>query len=578
LLFLAPWCLGGSDSIALADRHVLVLHPGSLAAHDAASGRETARLPLEDAWFGLAIHPKGDRVFVAGGAQPLVHEVHLRDGRLAPARRFPVPKAGFVSDVALSPDGRFLYALRPFDNALTVMNALTGFVVSEVATGRRPYSIVFSHDGKTFWVSHLADGAIGQYNAADGARLAVIPVGPHPTGMALLPGPNDPGESGPRYTGRLFVACANTNSVVVLGLTEGNALQMIGRVTVAPSEFAPLGSTPTALALSLDGRRLYVAVSNNDSVAVVDIEDYTAELAGFLPAIPHPTALGVARDGRLWIAGGAGVTVRAAPRDEDLQPPPGLPAPKDWASPPIQQVVYVLTEGPLPDGPNTRRLGAEFARLDQFQPLGRSAVPGYQWSTAAIVNHFVEKLVVEKMGAAQLLVDLFQTADAAVFPPAGYLWTNALAAGLSVRNWGLVRGRDPALARLEISEADFTTMARTGALPHLLLIRLAGPDADTRLGRVAALLSQSPAWPRAALFVVPEFSADASRPSPALIVSPYARRGFADQNRYNTLSVLRTIELLLGLQPMTQFDAAAAPASAAFTSVADPRPFAASAP
>ena len=94
-------------------------------------------------------------------------------------------------------------------------------------------------------------------------------------------------EGRPRFTGRLFVACANTNSVLILGLSEGNTLSLLGRVGVGPSELAPLGSTPTALALSPDGKRLYVATQTG--VAVVDIEDYEAELAGFLPAAPAAT-------------------------------------------------------------------------------------------------------------------------------------------------------------------------------------------------------------------------------------------------------------------------------------------------
>lgn len=564
-------------SLALAPGRVLVLHAGynppSLVALDAASLREVSRLPLEDAWLGLAVHPKGDRAFVSGGGKGYVQEVLLRAGRLEAGRRFPLPKGGFVGDVALSPDARFLYVAQPFRNSLTVMNALTGFVVSEVPAGRRPYRIVFAPDGKTFWVSHVADAAIGQYNAADGQRLAAIPVQPHPADMVFLPGGNEAGAEGrPRFTGRLFVACANTNSILALGLSEGAALSLLARVGVSPSELAPLGSTPAALALSPDGKRLYVATQTG--VAVVDIADYDAELAGFVPSAPAANALRVAPDGRILAAAGTGrqpgsLTVFSPPREEDLAPPAGLPSVRDWASPPIQHVVYVLTSPSPEPGPNARRLAQEFVRLDQFFALGDSPWEGYQWATAGIVNHLVRKLAPAYL-AGRSAGEWFAGPDPALYPPAGYLWTNALSAGLTVRDYGLVRGRDPGLAQYSKPAAalftDLAAMVRAGAFPQLVLVRLSGPEFDAGLGRLLDLVRSSPAWPRMAVFVAPEYADPPDRPAPALIASPFARRGYIERARYDTLSMLRTIELLLGLQPMTQFDGAAAPMSACFAS------------
>ncbi|PYO55483.1 MAG: hypothetical protein DMD83_19405 [Candidatus Rokuibacteriota bacterium] len=60
-----------------------------------------------------------------------------------------------------------------------------------------------------------------------------------------------------------------------------------------------------------------------------------------------------------------------------------------------------------------------------------------------------------------------------------------------------------------------------------------------------------------------------------LVASPYAARGLVDHTNYSTVSMLRTIELILGLAPMSQFDAAATPMLAAFTDAAAPAPYAA---
>ena len=65
---------------------------------------------------------------------------------------------------------------------------------------------------------------------------------------------------------------------------------------------------------------------------------------------------------------------------------------------------------------------------------------------------------------------------------------------------------------------------------------------------------------------------DAHR-SPAFIISPYVRRGAVDSTMYDTSSMLRTMELILGLKPMTQFDAAAMPMFRAFQAAPDLRPY-----
>jgi hypothetical protein len=93
---------------------------------------------------------------------------------------------------------------------------------------------------------------------------------------------------------------------------------------------------------------------------------------------------------------------------------------------------------------------------------------------------------------------------------------------------------------------------------------------DYALGRLVEGVSKSKFWPQTAIFIVEDDAQDGadhvdSHRSPAFVISPYARRGFVDTTFYSTPSVLRTIELILGLRPMTQFDAAATPLSAAFT-------------
>ena len=295
-------------------KYLLILNggylPPTISVIDVAAERETARVPLEDGWLGLTFNPKGDRVYVGGGSRPFVYEFTFANGELKPARSFAVIKDpqpnDHVGDVASSPDGRLLYVASLFRNSLTVINPLTGFLVSEIPTGRRPYRILFAPDGKTFYVSHWAESTVGQYNAADGARVDTIAAGQHPTDMLYVPGKNSPGAGEPAYVARVFVACANTNSVAVLGVTEGSQTKLIERINVSLTPRAPAGSTPTGLALSPDRNRIYVACSDNNTVAVVDVADYRSNVAGFIPTAWYPTAIHPAADGRLFIANGRG--------------------------------------------------------------------------------------------------------------------------------------------------------------------------------------------------------------------------------------------------------------------------------
>ena len=59
----------------------------------------------------------------------------------------------------------------------------------------------------------------------------------------------------------------------------------------------------------------------------------------------------------------------------------------------------------------------------------------------------------------------------------------------------------------------------------------------------------------------------------AYVISPYTKRGFVDSTMYSTTSMLRTMELILGLKPMSQFDAVAMPMSNSFTNKPDLSPY-----
>ena len=105
-------------------------------------------------------------------------------------------------------------------------------------------------------------------------------------------------------------------------------------------------------------------------------------------------------------------------------------------------------------------------------------------------------------------------------------------------------------------------------------------DNDLVLGQIVERLSRSASWSSLAVFVLEDDAqngpdhVDAHR-SVLLLASPYARSGTVDSTFYTTSSVLRSIELILGLEPLSQYDAAATPLWNAFSGRLDSTSFSA---
>jgi hypothetical protein len=214
--------------------------------------------------------------------------------------------------------------------------------------------------------------------------------------------------------------------------------------------------------------------------------------------------------------------------------------------------------------------------------------------------------------------------DAIARPAGGYLWDRCAEAGVSYRNYGewITNGKtlkDPGKASVKTLEGHFDPWFRgfdldysdqkradrfieelkrfekEDEMPQLIILRLpndhtAGTkvdkhtptamvaDNDLALGRVVEAVSQSKYWKDTALFVIEDDAqngsdhVDAHR-TVALVISPYTKHGQVDSSLYSTTSMVRTIELILSLKPMSQFDAAARPMYQSFQAKADSRAY-----
>ena len=273
---------------------------------DLATEKEIATFPMERAWSGIAFTPNGKRVYVSSGAGYEFSDIQYFDRwdnggwkeartglNLLGARKDQTA----VSWIGVSGDGTTLYALNNSDDHLYLIDTHGHRALARLNVGDHPLSAELSKDGKTLYVANLGSASISVVDVSDRDRPAVkgtLATDPHPNDIALT------------ADDRLFVSCGHTNNVIGFDLKTGNRLEVIN-TALGPK--APAGSTPNSLALSPDGETLYVANADNNSVAVVEIEERgKARMLGFLPTGWYPTFVTTALDGKRIIVGsGKGV-------------------------------------------------------------------------------------------------------------------------------------------------------------------------------------------------------------------------------------------------------------------------------
>jgi YVTN family beta-propeller protein len=307
-----------SALVSTNGRFMIVMNAGykppSLSVVDLQGGRVLSRVPVADAWLGMAMSPQGKTLWVGGGSTASIYEFTFNDdGVVTPSRTFElVPQQertwqDFIGDVAVTPDGRLLYAADLYHDQILVVNPQSGRVIDKFKTGRRPYRILFHPDGKSFFVTSWADGTLLHHQADNGYKLDTVPLGAHPTDIVWrLHGSGDEDDEQARYHARLFVSAANTNNVYSIGVTDNKDLRRLETINVAMTHNMPLGMTPSALALSPDSNRLYVVCSDANVVGVVNITESRSHVLGFIPTGWYPTAARALADGRVVVLNGRG--------------------------------------------------------------------------------------------------------------------------------------------------------------------------------------------------------------------------------------------------------------------------------
>jgi YVTN family beta-propeller protein len=252
--------------------------------------------------------------------------------------------------------------------------------------------------------------------------------------------------------------------------------------------------------------------------------------------------------------------------------------------------------------PNQHKLVDDFVLLDNFYVDAEVSADGHNWSMGAYATDYLEKTWPTNYGGRGGKYDA-EGNRAIANNKAGFIWDHCKRNNVSYRTYGEFaddgKANIPSLrnnmcnyfegyntsvwdtTRFAQWKRDFDSLIAINAVPQLSTVRFGNDhteglrknrptpqaflaDNDFTVGMFIEHLSKSKIWNETAIFIVEDDAqngadhVDAHR-STAYLAGGFVKRNFVDHTMYSTSSVLRTIELILGMPPMTQYDAAAMP-------------------
>jgi DNA-binding beta-propeller fold protein YncE len=514
------------------------------------------------------------------------------------------------TEMALTPDGKHLFVSCSNSTRVNVFDTEAGKRVAslncalhpDAPSGNTPSSLCLTPDGKVLFVANADNNNVAVFNVEDPVKarpMGFLPAGWYPTsvrynaatkrilvangkGLASRANPHGPGPynrpellSTYQYIGGLMQG--------TLGVVQMPGPEAMARLTKAAYSCSPL--------------RAAAAVNDDGWTEGNPVPRKIGEKS------PIKYVLYVIKENRTYdqVLG-------------DMKEGKGDPD---------------LCLFPEKVTPNHHRLARQFVLLDNFYVEGEVSADGHEWTMGAYATDFVEKVWPlgyrgQQYGTKKMsFYPAEGQRDLIARPAGGYLWDRAREAGVTYRSYGewiengamkkdgsfedgkarvkaleghfdpQFRGYDldyPDVKRAERFLSEMRRYEKDGGMPQLSILRLPNDhtsgtrvgkltptamvaDNDLALGLLVEGFSKSKFWKEGAIFVIEDDAqngpdhVDCHR-SVAYVISPYAKRGAVDSTMYSTSSMLRTMELILGLKPMSQFDAAARPMYGSF----QPRP------
>ncbi len=563
--------------------------------------RTTVSLPAEP--YTVVLSPDGGTVYVSlwGGAKVLA----LDPATLATKGEVTVGE--HPNAMAFSADGRRLFVACANTNrvwalevpSLVAREQISVALYPQAPAGTTPNALALSPDGGTLAVANADNNTVALVDVDDSTASTVngfIPTGWYPTAVQFTPdGKRLIVLNGKGFTGQANPRGPQPTSPAAEGQFTGQLLQGALSIVEVQDEAGSKALTARVYEVTPYSDRIRLAPANAPAASPIP------RTVG--DSSPIKYVFYVIRENRTYdqVLG-------------DLERGNGDPT---------------LTIFGETVTPNAHAISREFVTFDNFYVDAEVSYDGHAFSTAAYATDAVEKMWPTNYGRrGGVYTSEGGWGDRNAYgnlstPADGYIWDFAARAGVSVRSygefahwdkrWGPVEATVPGLRgkvhpayppydldipdgqRVDVWLAEFREFEKNGALPRLSIIRLGNdhtqgtrPGAltpramvaenDLALGRLVEAISRSRYWKESAIFVLEDDAQNGpdhvdSHRSVALVVSPFARRRALDSTLYTTSGMLRTMELVLGLPPMSQYDAAATPMYNAFQPVPDATPY-----
>ena len=579
----------------------------SLAVVDLASRRVVQRLATGQYPYGVVVAPDGSVFVSAWGGTAVSVFTPRPNGTLGMGAE--IPAGRHPSALLLNADGSRLFFASGSTDRVTVIDTRARRPVRELldpppsgpGEGSTPNALALSPDGTRLFVAE-----------ADANAVAVFDLSAATSGVAGAHGDD-------RLAGRIPVGWYPTailargdSLLVVNGKGRGSAPNPDGPQPILSREhqgsggnstLRQLSGTLTVLPADVAGPGLAILTAR---VAHANGWDMPARTTPSYPPFEH--VIYIIKENRTFDQ----VLGDLSQADGDTS----------------------LLFFPRAVSPNHHALAERFGIFDRFFVNAEVSADGHNWTTAAYASDYVEKTVESNYSGRGRSYDYEGTNRGEVpdddvnEPASGYLWDLAERKGITFRNFGEFvvpenekdaddlpagyRGDKPYLAkntnprfpgfdlaipdqkRADIWLQEFRQYEAAGSMPALQIVRLpndhtsgaragmptpraAMADNDLALGRVIEALSGSRFWQSTVVFVLEDDAQNGpdhvdSHRSPLLVISGWNRPGVVHRFA-NTSDVLLTIEEILGLQSLSQFDHFGRPLREIWSDRADTRPY-----
>jgi len=254
-------------------------------------------------WLGLTFSKDGKYLYASGGNDNWIMRYQVTNKKLVPFDTLvigkPWPEKISIAGIAVDDNQHMLYAVTKENNSLYTFDLKAKKVTNKFELGGEGYTCLLSNDGKILYITCWGCDKVIVFDTQKQQMAGSIPVGDNPNDMCQT-----------RNGKYLFVANANDNSVSVISLEQKRVVEILNSALFPNS---PSGSTTNSVALSEDDKTLYIANADNNCLAIFDVSNAGKSFSkGFIPTGWYPTCVRVVKN-TIFVANGKGLTSKANP-------------------------------------------------------------------------------------------------------------------------------------------------------------------------------------------------------------------------------------------------------------------------